>query len=68
MLNPIVIAVPVFALLIAIETFFLLRESRENVDSKDVWTNIFVGLASVFWGALFGLFTSGFYLAAYELA
>ena len=68
MWNPIVIAAPVFALLIAVETFFLLRESRENVDAKDTWANVFTGLASVFWGALFGFFTSWIYISVYEFA
>ncbi len=68
MLNPTVIAIPVFALLIAVEAYLVIRENRENFDRKDTWTNIFIGFMSVAWGALFGLVTSLIYLWAYELA
>ena len=67
-LPPTVIAVPVFALLIALEAFLVIRENRADFDRKDTWTNIFVGLTSVIWGALFGLATAYFYLTAYEFA
>ncbi len=65
MLKPTVIAIPFFALLIALEAYLVVRESRENFDRKDTWTNIFIGFASVAWGALFGLATGYFYLWAY---
>jgi len=68
MLPPTVIAIPIFALLIAVEAWFLIRENRENFDNKDAWTNIFTGFLSVAWGALFGLFTAYFYLWVYEIA
>jgi sterol desaturase/sphingolipid hydroxylase (fatty acid hydroxylase superfamily) len=68
MLNPTVIAIPIFALLIAVEAYLVIRENRENFDRKDTWTNIFIGFMSVAWGALFGLVTSLIYLWAYELA
>jgi sterol desaturase/sphingolipid hydroxylase (fatty acid hydroxylase superfamily) len=68
MLNPIIIAVPFFALLIAVETYFLIRENREDFDDKDTRTNIFIGFMSVIWGALFGLFNSYFYLLVYEFS
>ncbi len=68
MLNPTVIAIPVFALLIAVEAYLVIRENRENFDRKDTWSNIFIGFMSVVWGALFGLVTSLIYLWAYELA
>lgn len=68
MLPPTVYATPIFALLIALEAWFVIRENRENFDRKDTWTNIFVGLMSVVWGALFGLATGYFYLAVYEFA
>jgi len=67
MLSPTVIAIPVFALLIAVEAFFVFRENRENFDHKDAGTNIFIGLMSVVWGALFGLVTGYFYLMIYEI-
>ena len=65
MLPPTVYATPIFALLIALEAWFVIRENRENFDRKDTWTNIFVGLMSVVWGGLFGLATGYFYLAVY---
>jgi sterol desaturase/sphingolipid hydroxylase (fatty acid hydroxylase superfamily) len=68
MLTPTVIAIPIFALLIAVEAYLVISENRENFDRKDTWTNIFIGLMSVVWGALFGLVTGYFYLTIYELA
>ncbi|MBA3692713.1 MAG: sterol desaturase family protein [Acidobacteria bacterium] len=68
MLTPTVIAIPIFALLIALEAYLVIRENRENFDRKDTWTNIFIGFMSVAWGALFGLVTSLIYLWVYELA
>lgn len=67
MLKPTIIAIPFFALLIAIETYFAVRK-EENYDRKDVWTNIILGFGSVAWGILFGLFTGFFYNSLYELA
>lgn len=68
MLKPTVIAIPIFALLIAIEAWLVIRENRENFDRKDTWANIFIGFASVAWGALFGLLTSVIYISVYEFA
>jgi sterol desaturase/sphingolipid hydroxylase (fatty acid hydroxylase superfamily) len=68
MLTPTVIAIPFFALLIAVEAWLVIRENRENFDNKDTWSNIFIGFMSVAWGALFGLATSLIYLQVYELA
>jgi len=68
MLTPTVIAIPIFALLIAIEAWLVIRENRENFDRTDTWANIFIGFASVVWGALFGLFTSIIYISVYEFA
>jgi sterol desaturase/sphingolipid hydroxylase (fatty acid hydroxylase superfamily) len=68
LLNPTVIAIPFFALLIAVEAWLVLRENRENFDKKDTWSNIFIGFMSVAWGALFGLATSLIYIQVYELA
>jgi len=68
MLKPTIIAIPFFALLIALEAYLVVRENRGDFDRKDTWSNIFIGFASVAWGALFGLVTGYFYLWAYELA
>ena len=63
MLKPTIIAIPLFALLIALESWLAVRENRENFDRKDVWTNIGLGFGSVAFGSFFGLATSFFYLA-----
>jgi len=68
MLTPTVIAIPIFALLIAIEAWLIKRENLDSFDRKDTWTNIFLGFGSVAWGAFFGLATGFFYLTAYEFA
>ena len=68
MLSPTVIAIPIFALLIAVEAWLIKRENREKIDRKDTWTNIFLGFGSVAWGVFFGLATGYFYLTIYELA
>jgi alkylglycerol monooxygenase len=68
MLKPQVIAIPFFALMIAIEAFLVIRSNREPVDRKDTWNNILIGFVSVAFGALFALVTSNFYLWAYSSA
>lgn len=69
MLTPTVIAIPVFATLIAAEAFWAYRKrTGEYADKRDTWNNIFMGFMSVVWGALFGLFTAYIYLYAYDLA
>jgi len=47
MLKPTIIAIPIFALLIAVETFLALRH-EEKYDRKDIWTNIALGFGSSF--------------------
>lgn len=68
MLSPIVIAIPFFALMIAIEASFSRRKHRDYYETKDAWTNILIGFVSVAFGALFGLFIGSIYLFAYEVA
>ena len=68
MLKPVYIAVPVFALLIATEAVWEWRERADEFDVRDTWTNVFVGLISLVWSALFGLFSSVIYLWCYEHA
>ncbi len=67
MLKPTEIAIPIFALLIAIETYLAVRK-EENFDRKDIWTNIALGFGSAAWGGLFGLLTAIFYDTLYEIA
>ena len=68
MLNPTVIAIPLFAAMIAAEAFYARRRGPGLYESRDAWTNIFIGFMSVAWGALFGLVTGSIYLFFYELA
>lgn len=69
MLRPTVIAIPIFALLIAAEAFWSNRKHLgQYEDRKDTWNNIFMGFMSVTFGALFGLFTGSIYVFAYEFA
>lgn len=62
MLKPQTIAIPIFALLIAIEVFAIIRENRRSFNKKDTWTNIFIGFVSVAFGVFFALFTSQAYI------
>ncbi len=69
MLKPTVLAIPVFAVLIAAEALWAhVKRTDEYGDSRDAWTNIILGFGSTAWGALFGLATGFIYIAAYEIA
>lgn len=68
MLKPTVIAIPIFALLIGLEAWYSHRRHANAYETRDAWTNIFVGFMSVAFGALFGIFVAVIYNAAYELA
>lgn len=69
MLKPTVLAIPIFALLIAAEALWShLKRTNEYRDHKDAWINIVLGFGSTLWGAMFGLATGFIYIAAYEIA
>ena len=68
MLKPTLIAIPFFALLIALEAWYAMRRDPSAYEAKDAWNNILIGFTSVAFGAFFGLFFGLVYLAAYELA
>jgi sterol desaturase/sphingolipid hydroxylase (fatty acid hydroxylase superfamily) len=68
MLNPVLISIPVFAALIAIEAWFARRRNPEYYEAKDAWTNILIGFVSVAFGLLFGLFIGVVYAFAYEIS
>jgi len=69
MLRPTVIAIPLFALMIALEALWAHRKgSNEYSDKRDTWGNIFMGFMSVAWGALFGIVIGSIYLFCYEIA
>jgi sterol desaturase/sphingolipid hydroxylase (fatty acid hydroxylase superfamily) len=65
MLNPIVIAIPFFALLIAFEAYLAVRK-EEVYDRKDAWTNIALGFGSVAFGVVFSIIQTFFYIGVYE--
>lgn len=69
MIGPTVIAIPIFALMIAIEALWARRKgSDEYSDNKDTFGNIFIGFVSVAWNLLFGLVIGVIYLFCYSLA
>ena len=68
MFNPVVIAIPFFALTIAAEAWWAFRTKTNAYHSKDAWNNILIGFVSVAFGALFGLFIGAIYTFAYSLA
>jgi sterol desaturase/sphingolipid hydroxylase (fatty acid hydroxylase superfamily) len=61
MLKPTTIAIPIFALLIAIEAYFVIKENRQNYNRTDTWINILIGFVSVGFGAIFALLTTQAY-------
>jgi len=68
-LTPTMIAVPVFATLIAAEAWWARRQgSDEYSDNRDTWGNIFLGFMSIVWGLLFGLVTVYIYYFCYDIA
>jgi alkylglycerol monooxygenase len=68
MIKPVFIAIPFFVSLIALEALYDWRKQAKEYETKDTWTNILVGLISLFWGALFGLLTAYIYYFCYEIA
>ena len=69
MLNPTVIAIPLFALMIGIEAWFARRSHPDYYETKDAWNNIFIGFVSVAFGALlYALFVGFIYQFAYDIA
>ncbi len=69
MLNPTALAIPLFAVMIALEALIARRSRPEYYESKDAWINIFIGFVSVAFSILFSvLFIGVIYAFAYELA
>ncbi len=67
--SPTVIAIPLFAILIAVEAAWARSQgSDEFADNKDTWGNIAHGFGSIAWGLLFGLGIAAIYAFVYELA
>lgn len=65
MLKPTEIAIPFFALMIAVETYLSVRYEK-NYDRKDIWTNIALGFGSAGFGIIFGVIQVFFYGFIYE--
>ena len=69
MLRPTVAAIPIFAILIAVEAHLSrIRGTNEFEDRKDTRTNIILGFSSTMWGILWGLLAGVIYMLAYEWA
>ena len=62
LLKPTIIAIPFFALMIALEAWYAYRRGAYRYESRDAWTNIGLGFGSVAWGAFFGLLTGLIYI------
>ena len=68
MLNPTVIAVPLFALLIGLEYWYDVRQKTKEYETTDTFTNIGLGFVSLFFGAVFGIIQATVYNYLYTLA
>jgi sterol desaturase/sphingolipid hydroxylase (fatty acid hydroxylase superfamily) len=68
MLKPTDIAAPLFVLLIALEALIDARRKANEYEARDAFTNIFVGLVSLVFGAAFGLIQVFFYESLYKAA
>ncbi len=69
MIAPTVLAIPIFLSMIIIEALYShFTHSDEYKDTRDTASSIGVGLASIVWGALFGLATYQIYEFCYSLA
>jgi sterol desaturase/sphingolipid hydroxylase (fatty acid hydroxylase superfamily) len=66
-LKPQVIAVPLFALTIAIEAWYSVRRKADKYEKVDTWTNIFIGFVSLAFGAAFGYILDFFYTGLYGI-
>lgn len=67
MVNPLVYAIPAFAILIGVEAWLDARQETKTYERKDAWTNIAIGLISTLWGGLFGYVHALIYVACYAL-
>lgn len=56
MISPILFAIPIFSLSIALEYWYDLRQKTNEYESRDTWTNIALGFGSVFFGSIFSFF------------
>jgi alkylglycerol monooxygenase len=69
MLNPVLIAIPFFIILIALEFFYdYYQQTEEYNDRRDTYTNICLGVVSVFFGVFFALTFGAVYQFFYDLS
>jgi len=68
LLKPQVIAVPIFALTIALEAWYSVWKKADKYEKVDTWANIFIGFVSLVFGALFGYILDFFYTGLYNIA
>src|SRR4030095_10730558 len=68
MLNPVVISIPLFSALIALEAWFDTRQKADTYEKWDAWTNIALGFGSLFWRSILGIVIGIIYTFLYELA
>jgi alkylglycerol monooxygenase len=67
-IDPIDFALPIFAVMIALEAWYSLRRNKHAYELKDTWTNIALGVVSVAFGILFAYILYYFYSWLYDLA
>ena len=68
MFNPVVYAIPVFALSIGLEAWHSRRTGAGAYVSRDAWNNILIGFLSVGFALVLGIFLGAIYTAAYSIA
>ncbi|MBC7797119.1 MAG: sterol desaturase family protein [Pyrinomonadaceae bacterium] len=68
MIKPVYIAIPLFALFITLDAWREWRERADEFDIKDTLTNVFVGLMSLVWGAMFGFLNAQIFQLCYDFA
>jgi sterol desaturase/sphingolipid hydroxylase (fatty acid hydroxylase superfamily) len=69
MISPVVVVIPLFAALIALEAHLSrIKGSDEFADRKDTAANVALGFGSIFFGILFGLVTGLVYQYLYQIA
>jgi alkylglycerol monooxygenase len=67
-LKPQVIAVPLFALTIALEAWYSVWKKADKYERVDTWANISIGFVSLAFGAVFGYILDFFYTGLYNVA
>ena len=69
MISPTVIAIPLFAVMIALEAHLALwLDSDEFSDKKDTKANIILGFSSTAWAILLAILASYIYFFCYEIS